>query len=89
MSKPMFELDNYDHCYDQFTIEGLKQLLSSDKLHPMFKGDHITPHGCCEAVEFFGNFVEHSYVFRFNTRDKKLIKELTKLINENLKRNVE
>lgn len=89
MSNQMFILDNFDHCHEQFSIEGLKHLLLSDQLHPMFKGDHITPHGCCDAVEFFGNFVRHSYVFKFSTKDKKLIKELTKLINENLKRVVE
>jgi hypothetical protein len=84
----MFELDSYENCHSDFNFEKLKRLLKEDKLHPMFEGKHITPHGCCDAVEFFGNFIHHSFVFRFSTRKKSLISELTNLIEANLKKDM-
>lgn len=80
----IYRLDNYENCHSTFTIEKLKQYLKDYALHDMFEGKHITPHGCCDAVEFFGNFASVSFVFRFSTKDKELIKELKELIESNL-----
>ncbi|MEN6291914.1 MAG: hypothetical protein ABFD07_07870 [Methanobacterium sp.] len=84
ISGPMLKLNDFSKCYEGFTIETLKDYLKKYQLEPRFNGQHITHHGCCDSLEFFGNFVDVSYVFNFSLRDGKECQELINLIDANL-----
>jgi hypothetical protein len=70
-------------------IEKLKKSLTEYTLDPSFESygnfiiDHPARHNGLPCVSFFGNFFDLSLVFRIDTNDAILIKELTRLIRAN------